>query len=53
VVAAPLLRKMLVSSVDRSFNVITVDGDTSTNDMVLCMANGAAGNRRSRRHEGL
>jgi glutamate N-acetyltransferase/amino-acid N-acetyltransferase len=45
-VAAPMLRKMLVSSVDRSFNVITVDGDTSTNDMVLCMANGAAGNRR-------
>jgi len=45
-VAAPMLRKMLISSVDRSFNVITVDGDTSTNDMVLCMANGAAGNKR-------
>jgi glutamate N-acetyltransferase / amino-acid N-acetyltransferase len=30
--------------VDRSFNRITVDGDTSTNDMVLVMANGAAGN---------
>jgi glutamate N-acetyltransferase/amino-acid N-acetyltransferase len=45
-VAAPMLRKMLIASVDRSFNVITVDGDTSTNDMVLCMANGAAGNKR-------
>ena len=45
-IAAPMLRKMLTSSVDRSFNVITVDGDTSTNDMVLCMANGAAGNKR-------
>ncbi|RSD29375.1 bifunctional ornithine acetyltransferase/N-acetylglutamate synthase [Mesobacillus subterraneus] len=28
-----------------TFNQITVDGDTSTNDMVLVMANGAAGNR--------
>ena len=32
--------------VDRSFNMITVDGDTSTNDMVAVMANGLAGNRR-------
>ena len=45
-VAAPLLRKMLIVSVDRSFNIITVDGDPSTNDMVLCMANGAAGPKR-------
>ena len=45
-VAAPMLRKMLTASVDRSFNRITVDGDTSTNDMVLFMANGAAGNKR-------
>jgi glutamate N-acetyltransferase/amino-acid N-acetyltransferase len=45
-VAAPMLRKMLTTSVDRSFNRITVDGDTSTNDMVLIMANGAAGNKR-------
>lgn len=29
---------------DRSFNSITVDGDTSTNDTALIMANGAAGN---------
>jgi glutamate N-acetyltransferase / amino-acid N-acetyltransferase len=30
--------------VDLTFNRITVDGDTSTNDMVLALANGAAGN---------
>jgi glutamate N-acetyltransferase/amino-acid N-acetyltransferase len=29
---------------ERSYNVITVDGDTSTNDMVVLMANGKAGN---------
>ncbi len=31
-------------AVDRSFNAITVDGDTSTNDTCLLMANGMAGN---------
>ncbi len=45
-IAAPLLRKGLLLAVEGSFNSITVDGDTSTNDMVLCMANGAAGNKR-------
>jgi glutamate N-acetyltransferase/amino-acid N-acetyltransferase len=40
----PSLKHALTSGVDRSFNRITVDGDTSTNDMVLIMANGAAGN---------
>jgi glutamate N-acetyltransferase/amino-acid N-acetyltransferase len=38
------LKAMLKKGVDRSFNRITVDGDTSTNDMVLALANGAAGN---------
>jgi len=33
------------SSVESSFNRITVDGETSTNDMVLIMANGVAGNK--------
>jgi glutamate N-acetyltransferase / amino-acid N-acetyltransferase len=41
----PELNKCLKSSVARTFNRITVDGDTSTNDMVLVMANGAAGNK--------
>jgi glutamate N-acetyltransferase/amino-acid N-acetyltransferase len=45
-IAAPMLKKALLESTERSFNIITVDGDTSTNDMVLCMANGAAGNKR-------
>jgi glutamate N-acetyltransferase/amino-acid N-acetyltransferase len=30
---------------DRSFNAVTIDGDTSTNDMVVILANGLAGNR--------
>ncbi|MDI6819642.1 MAG: bifunctional glutamate N-acetyltransferase/amino-acid acetyltransferase ArgJ [Candidatus Hodarchaeaceae archaeon] len=39
------LRAALQNSVERSFNMITVDDDTSTNDMVLIMANGRAKNR--------
>jgi glutamate N-acetyltransferase/amino-acid N-acetyltransferase len=40
------LQKLLAKSVDRSFNCITVDGDTSTSDTVLMFATGEAGNRR-------
>jgi glutamate N-acetyltransferase/amino-acid N-acetyltransferase len=40
----PVLNRLVKSGVERSFNRITVDGDTSTNDMVLVMANGAADN---------
>jgi glutamate N-acetyltransferase/amino-acid N-acetyltransferase len=36
-------REALASAVDQSFNSITVDGDTSTNDTVLALANGASG----------
>jgi len=39
-----LLNKSVKKAVDRSFNMITVDGDTSTNDMVGVLANGMAGN---------
>ena len=39
------LNEALLSSVETTFNRITVDGDTSTNDMVLVMANGMAGTR--------
>jgi glutamate N-acetyltransferase/amino-acid N-acetyltransferase len=46
VVSASMLKKALFASTERSFNNITVDGETSTNDMILCMANGAAGNKR-------
>ncbi|HEY7064673.1 MAG TPA: bifunctional glutamate N-acetyltransferase/amino-acid acetyltransferase ArgJ [Chloroflexota bacterium] len=35
--------RLLGPAVDASFNMVTVDGDTSTNDMVLLLANGAAG----------
>lgn len=38
------LQAALRRAVDRSFNMISVDGDTSTNDMVLILANGTAGN---------
>jgi glutamate N-acetyltransferase/amino-acid N-acetyltransferase len=42
--AAPeVLKKALVSAIDRSFNRITIDGDTSTNDTLLMMANGLSG----------
>jgi len=37
-----LLKKMLLKSVQNSFNKISVDGDTSTNDMVVIMANGVS-----------
>ena len=38
-----LLKEMLKTGVDLSLNRITVDGDTSTNDTVLLMANGLSG----------
>jgi glutamate N-acetyltransferase/amino-acid N-acetyltransferase len=38
-----LLQQMLVRVTDATFNTITVDGDTSTNDTLLLLANGAAG----------
>ncbi|HBS60705.1 MAG TPA: ornithine acetyltransferase [Firmicutes bacterium] len=39
-----LLKKALQAAVERSFHAITIDGDTSTNDTVLVLANGLAGN---------
>lgn len=39
-----LLQKALSKVVNISFNMVSVDGDTSTNDMVLVLANGMAGN---------
>jgi glutamate N-acetyltransferase/amino-acid N-acetyltransferase len=43
-IAPAALQQALTRAVDHSFNCITVDGDTSTNDTVLCLANGLAGN---------
>ena len=39
-----MLQKALANDVKTSFNMISVDGDTSTNDMVSVLANGMAGN---------
>jgi glutamate N-acetyltransferase/amino-acid N-acetyltransferase len=41
--AAPFLSRTLKEAVDVSFNMIDVDSDTSTNDMVVVLANGLAG----------
>lgn len=41
--ASDVLKEALVPAIDRSFNRITIDGDTSTNDTVLLMANGLSG----------
>ncbi len=43
-ISSELLNKAVKESANRSFNMITVDGDTSTNDMVVVLANGMAGN---------
>ncbi|WP_243291318.1 bifunctional ornithine acetyltransferase/N-acetylglutamate synthase [Bacillus sp. FJAT-47783] len=44
-IPSPLLQKALKEVTDKTFNQITVDGDTSTNDMVLVLANGEAGHQ--------
>ena len=45
-ISAEMLSKALKSDVQNTFNMISVDGDTSTNDMVTILANGLAGNER-------
>ena len=40
-----MLQKALSEDIPDTFNMVSVDGDTSTNDMVTLMANGMAGNR--------
>ena len=42
-VEASILQKMLKDAADKSFNMTTVDGDTSTNDSLFLFANGASG----------
>ncbi|MBE0466354.1 MAG: bifunctional ornithine acetyltransferase/N-acetylglutamate synthase [Candidatus Desulforudis sp.] len=42
-IEAPALQEALRVAVDRSFHMISVDGDTSTNDMVVVLANGRSG----------
>ncbi len=45
-ISKELLQKALSEVVQDTFNMITVDGDTSTNDTLLIMANGLAGNKK-------
>ena len=42
-ISPDLLKQALTRANEKSFNRITVDGDTSTNDTVVCMASGASG----------
>ena len=44
-IPAPLLSRLLRAAVEPTFNSITVDGDTSTNDTVAMLANGQSGVR--------
>ena len=43
-ISPAMLQKALSADVKDSFNMVSVDGDTSTNDMVAVLANGCAGN---------
>lgn len=45
-IAPELLQKALSGDIAGTFNMVSVDGDTSTNDMVTVLANGMAGNKR-------
>ena len=43
-IASDMLQKALSGDISNTFNMLSVDGDTSTNDTVVVMANGLAGN---------
>ena len=43
-ISAEMLNKALSTDIQSTFNMVSVDGDTSTNDMVTVLANGMAGN---------
>ena len=47
-ISGKALRKALRADVEDTYNMISVDGDTSTNDTVLLLANGMAGNDKIR-----
>ena len=44
-VSPDMLKKALSGDIRKTFNMLSIDGDTSTNDMVAVLANGMAGNR--------
>ena len=43
-ISSEMLRRALSTDIKTTFNMLSIDGDTSTNDMVTVMANGMAGN---------
>ena len=43
-ISAEMLQKALSNDIQNTFNMLSIDGDTSTNDMVTVLANGMAGN---------
>ena len=43
-ISADMLQKALSTDITNTFNMLSIDGDTSTNDMVTVLANGMAGN---------
>ena len=43
-ISAEMLQKALSHDITKTFNMLSIDGDTSTNDMVTVLANGMAGN---------
>ena len=43
-ISSDMLQKALSTDIQNTFNMVSVDGDTSTNDMVVVLANGQAGN---------
>ncbi len=43
-IAPAMLKKALSNDIQNTFNMVSIDGDTSTNDMVTVLANGLAGN---------
>lgn len=45
-ISGDMLKSALLDVVDDTFNMVSVDGDTSTNDMLAIMANGMAGNKK-------
>ena len=46
VISRKALQKAMSNDVEETYNMISVDGDTSTNDTALLLANGMAGNKK-------
>ena len=45
-ISSAMLKRALSTDIQSTFNMISIDGDTSTNDMVTVLANGLAGNKQ-------